>query len=53
MAIETKVRMKTFLKNFLVTFSECAVFTFAIVEGAAKIGSSFSDVENFTTDFAF
>ena len=53
LAIETKVSMKTFLKNFLVTFSECAIFTFAIVEGAAKIGSSFSDVENFTTDFAF
>ena len=31
-SIETIMSMKTFLRNFLVIFSECSMFTFVIVE---------------------
>ena len=51
--IETIVSVKTFLKNFLVTFSECSMFTFVIAEPVAKFGFCFPDEGNFATDFAF
>ena len=52
-ATETILSMKTFLRNFLVTFSECSMFTFVIVELVPKFGFCFPNVGNFTRDFAF
>ena len=51
--IKKIVCMKTFLKNFLVTFFEFSIFTFAIVEPVAKFGFCFRNARNFTRNFAF
>ena len=40
-AIETIVSVKTFLRNFLITFSKCSMFTVVIVEPVAKFGFCF------------
>ena len=52
-AIETIVSVKTYLRNFLVTFSECSMFTFVIVKAVPKFGFCFPAVLNFTTYFGF
>ena len=53
MATQTIVSVKTFLRNFLVTLSECSMFTFTIVEPIPKFCFYFPNVWNFTTNFAF